>query len=337
METSLCITILLVACGLHQSIAGNAATYPSIISASLPGLLGKLSYDETLKLLEKHYFTGTKNDSIWPIAIEETKETLGLAYTERQLFDMQQAVKNVYRTILNCDSKKNEHKKAKCFMGLVEVIIDAGFPFSFPRESDRDQARQLLMNVAFNVMAINALQMAKKVAEETKLNDLKISKSILDIGEGMYSNIKPITMNTIQWRVDEVEEPNVCQIQMVLWREFPIDCQTRSKRDVESQLGIGGSSDPLERMFRAKVIDNVNGNEVANVAGSASSASKKDDVIKKLVDGCNKKRGPYAEDLKKKMSSFFNSRTLAVHNQVTTLWNKGKKLENLKGQKTASQ
>jgi len=254
---------------------------------------------------------------------------------------MQSTVKNVYRKMLECELPSlTTDNKAECILGVLEFIDDGLQTFGVLRMNDQEQAKMMELNLAFKVMSINVLQIVKNIAEKGKVNDLKAIKYLLDIGESLYDGLQQWTENTINWRLDAVDQPQVCNVQQVMWEEFTVGCvyryptsPKRGKRDVGSYGGIGGSKDNFQRRYKAKVLDKVTGDEVFSQTESTDAKNKKEAVVEKLVKSATESRDKYVQVLKDDLKKFYGERTGTVLKEITKLWEKKKaKLQGMREQ-----
>ena len=325
----------------------NSISFPEILNKSLKAVLGEMKKSKDIKrLLVKYYFTDDENTSIWPKAILETETNLNLKFSREELFNMEKDIKAVYRRMLECDflfspfttkkssKKKNRERrklKTKCYLTLHEYI-DSGFTdFAFPRGTIEGEAKMLQMGLAYHMMSLLVLQMTQQMAIIAHVTPIKAAISIIDIAESLVESIKSFTKNTIDGRIQAISQIEICQMEVLLWKEFPVTCEIRMKRDVNSVDGIGGNKNIFLKRYRAKVIDNVTDKEVCNMALDTSETKDKDQVIYELTKACGLVRDNYARRIKKDITDFYTQRTLPVVKELSKLWyNDKKKLSEIK-------
>lgn len=307
-------------------------TYPSIINASIDILLEDRPKPEKIRnVLMKYYFTDKESMSIWPKAIKDTEKTLNLEFDERQLSEMENDVKIIYRRLLECEllhGKKKKRLFAKCCLTLGDYIDDGFTDFGYPRSNIEAQARLLQMNVAYNMMSLLLLRMSQRIADSAGVKSFSAAKSIFDIAENVVSSVRTVTKETIDARIQAVSQIEICLMEEVLWQEFQVSCefrqdtsdQARTKREVDTGAGIGGTSDKFSQRYRAKVIDAVTKKEVCNLELSTSKNMDKAAVKAELTKKCAKLRDTYARKVKTDIKNFYSGCTLPVAEYLPKLW-----------------
>lgn len=318
-------------------------TYPEILNASVRLFLTDTTDEAEIKdLLQKYYFTEKKAMSIWPKAIDETVKTLNSEFSERELFEMENDIKSIYRRMLECDllvenkrkkklSTKLRRRYAKCYLTLRDYIDDGFTDFGFPRGTIEGQAHILQMSLAYNVMSLLVLRMSQVIAEKANVQPMRAAKAIFDIADNLVTSVKTVTKDTIDARIQAISQIEICLMQDVLWQEFQVSCEFRMKRDVETAAGIGGPADKFQRKYRAKVTDEVTKKEVCNMALTTDATNDKDAIKAKLTKSCAKLRDSYARTVKKDIQDFYAKRTLLVVEELPKLWSSDrKKLDEIK-------
>ena len=302
-------------------------TLPEILDVSINAITSEKTTEKQLRdLLLKHYFTDKKEMSIWPKAVEETEKTLGVEFQERELFDMENDVKNIYRRMLECElnSKKKKASRAvtaRCFLTLREYIDDGKVDFSLPRGSIEGQAKMLEMHIAYNIMSLLILKLAEKKAQEARVSYFKAANYTLHIASSLVETCKIATNNTIDGRLQAISQTEICLMQECLWQEFQVSCEFRSKRSLGgSETGIGGEGDIFVQRYRAKVIDNVEKLEICNLALSTNSTTDAKAVKASLARQCASKRSYHAKNVKREITKFYSTRTLPIVKNLCKLW-----------------
>jgi len=305
-------------------------TYPDIINKTLEAITDEETTAKELRELFFTYFcTDNKDLSIWPKAVTETEEMLGLEFSERELFECENDVKSICRRFLECElHEKNQKKKkakpkviARCFLSLVEYIDDGFTDFALPRGSVEGQAHMFQMHMSYQLMSLLLLKYAEKVAKAAGVSYMRAASSVVEISENLVNQTKIVTKNTIDARLQAISQIEICLMQEVLWQEFQVSCEFRiKKRSLDAGAGIGGEKDIFKRRYRAKVVDYVTQEEICNKAMTTSENMDDDEVKEKLTKICTVKRDLHAKQKHEEITAFYASRSLPVAQNVCKLW-----------------
>ena len=307
-------------------------TFTDIIDLSIRQIITSNDAKRDGEILDKYYFTDKKKISIWPKIIKETEKTTNEEFEERELADMENAVKNIYRRMLECDlntaSQKDKKDKAKdlvrCYKTLNEFIADGFVDFSYPRGTMRGHAHMFEMNMAYNVMVLLIYHMISSMSLSAKLDSFSTQIQFYKIAEGFVESIDIVSKNSIDVRLSAISPIEICEIQEVLWQEFTGQCESRVKREIDKVHGIGGSANVFQQKYRAKVTDDITGKEICYKEETSSTTKNSKKMKTELTKVCFRKRESYINKIRKEITEYYNERASAVTKDLPKLWGSDK-------------
>jgi len=314
----------------------NEMSFSDIINLSIRQIVTSNDAKKDGEILDKYYFTDKKKMSIWPKIIEETENVTNSEFEERELADMENSIKNIYRRMLECDlnnaaqkkKKKKEKDLVKCYKTLGEFIADGFVDFSLPRGTMQGHAHMFEMNVAYNVMVLLIYHMISSMSIKAQLNSFSTQIQFYKIAEGFVESMEIVSASSIDVRLGSVSLIEICEIQEVLWQEFSGFCETRDtarvKRDADLIHGIGGSSNVFGQKYRATVTDDVTGDDICYEEANAKTAKSASKIKDDLTKTCAKQRENYISKLKKEITEYYNERSAAVTKELPKLWGSDK-------------
>jgi len=285
-------------------------------------------------LLNRYFFTVKKQDSVWPKAMKETEKLTKVEFGERELADMENAIKHVYRRILECNlnnagqKKKTKKEKAKdlvkCYLTLAEFINDGFLDFAYPRGSMKGQAHMFEMNMAYNVMVLLFYHMLSAMEQEAlNMNSFQTQLQFYQIADSLVQTVEDAASNAVQVRVSAVTPVEICNIQTALWQEFPVACESgisRKRRDVGAVTGIGGTADVFEMKWRATVRDEITGETICQKEATTGEGKDSAAVKKELRAECKEARTEYVKQTKKEARELYEQRAAPVVEELPKLW-----------------
>lgn len=314
-------------------------TFVSIVKDSLDMLIGELgSPVEIRQLLDKNYFTGRKSMSIWAKAIEETKDTYGLSFNERDLSDFQSNIRRIYEKMMFCDEKLSKHDKkhrinhARCYEKVYSVVTEGETDFGFPTSSKAGVSRILDLNIAYNLMKLLYLELSQQLALVIGLQPMNITRNIYLTAEDIVNKYKTVEQIALDARIQQVSSVKICSVQEIFFAEFDGTCESDDKNE-ENEFTVAGntSEDPFKQRLRAKVIDRKDGTEVCNILMSTNPQEDEETVRKSLRKKCNSQKKTYVKKLTEEMKTFVSHRSGAVFQELPKLWRgKEKTLKKMK-------
>jgi len=338
---------------------GEKISFLDIIELSVAHMVNSTDAKEKGDLLNRYFFTVKKEDSVWPKAIKETEKITKVDFGERELADMENAIKHVYQRILECNlnnagqKKKSKKGKAKdlvkCYMTLAEFIDDGFLDFGFSRGTLKGQAHMFEMNMAYNVMVLLIYHMLSGMEQAAmNMNSFETQLQFYRVAESLTLAVEEAAANSVAVRVDAISPITICNIQEALWQEFPVGCDGgRTKRDLGAVRGIGGSADLFKMKFRATVTDDVTGETICQKELITSEEKDVDDVKKELRQQCREARNEYLKKTKAETENYYEQRAAPVVKELPKLWGNSKaklsqvkeeleKKKRAKGSKSAS-
>lgn len=338
---------------------GEKISFLDIIELSVAHMVNSTDAKEKGDLLNRYFFTVKKEDSVWPKAIKETEKITKVDFGERELADMENAIKHVYQRILECNlnnagqKKKTKKGKAKdlvkCYMTLAEFIDDGFLDFGFPRGTLKGQAHMFEMNMAYNVMVLLIYHMLSGMEQAAmNMNSFETQLQFYRVAESLTLAVEEAAANSVAVRVDAISPIEICNIQEALWQEFPVGCDGgRTKRDLGAVRGIGGSADLFKMKFRATVTDEVTGETICQKEMITNEEKDVDDVKKELRQQCREARNEYLKKVKAETETYYEQRAAPVAKELPKLWGNSKaklsqvkeeleKKKRAKGSKSAS-
>jgi len=338
---------------------GEKISFLDIIELSVAHMVNSTDAKEKGDLLNRYFFTVKKEDSVWPKAIKETEKITKVDFGERELADMENAIKHVYQRILECNlnnagqKKKSKKGKAKdlvkCYMTLAEFIDDGFLDFGFPRGTLKGQAHMFEMNMAYNVMVLLIYHMLSGMEQAAmNMNSFETQLQFYRVAESLTLAVEEAAANSVAVRVDAISPIEICNIQEALWQEFPVGCDGgRTKRDLGAVRGIGGSADLFKMKFRATVTDEVTGETICQKEMITNEEKDVDDVKKELRQQCREARNEYLKKVKAETETYYEQRAAPVAKELPKLWGNSKaklsqvkeeleKKKRAKGSKSAS-
>jgi len=311
-------------------------SFKDIINLSIRQVVSSNDAKKDGEILDKYYFTDKKEMSIWPKIIKETEKVTNSEFEERELADMENSVKNIYRRMLECDlnnaaekkSKKKEKDLVKCYKTLGEFIADGFVDFSLPRGTIEGHAHMFEMNVAYNVMVLLIYHMISSMSISAQMNSFTTQIQFYKIAEGFVESMEIVSKSSIDVRLQSVSLIEICEVQEVLWQEFTGLCETRDsvrdKRDADLIHGIGGSSNVFGQKYRATVTDDVTGEDICYEESSAKTAKTSSKVKDDLTKTCSKQRKKYVSKLEKEITEYYTERSSAITKELPKLWGSDK-------------
>jgi len=308
-------------------------TFTDIITLAVSHMVNASAAKEKGELLNRYFFTVKKEDSIWPKALKETENTTNVEFQERELADMENAIKNIYRRILECNlnnagqkKKKNKARDlVKCYMTLGEFIKDGFIDFGFPRGTMRGQTHMFEMNMAYNVMVLLIYHMLSGMEEAAmNMNSFETQLEFYRIAEAFVNAVETTSKNSIEVRIESITPIEICNIQEALWTEFPVQCSTRAKRDLSNVQGIGGTSDLFRQKYRATVKDEVTGETICSQDKTTDEKKDSKTVRAELHSECNKVRDSYVNEKKQEITKYYEQRAFPITNTLPKLWGSSK-------------
>jgi len=318
------------------SQAGEKISFLDIIDLSVAHMVNSTDAKEKGDLLNRYFFTVKKDDSIWPKAIKETEKMTKVDFGERELADMENAIKHVYQRILECNlnnagqKKKSKKGKAKdlvkCYMTLGEFIDDGFLDFGYPRGTLKGQAHMFEMNMAYNVMVLLIYHMLSGMEQAAmNMNSFETQLQFYRVAESLTLAVEEAAANSVAVRVEKISPIEICNIQEALWQEFPVGCEGgRTKRDLGAVRGIGGSSDLFKQKFRATVKDEVTGETICQKEMTTCEEKDSDDVKKELRQQCREARNEYVKKTKLETQNYYEQRGAPVVKELPKLWGNSK-------------
>jgi hypothetical protein len=318
------------------SAEGEKISFLDIIELSVAHMVNSTDAKEKGDLLNRYFFTVKKGDSIWPKAIKETEKMTKLDFAERELADMENAIKHVYQRILECNlnnagqKKKSKKGKAKdlvkCYMTLGEFIDDGFLDFGYPRGTLKGQAHMFEMNMAYNVMVLLIYHMLSGMEQAAmNMNSFETQLQFYRVAESLTLAVEEAAANSVAVRVESISPVEVCNIQEALWQEFPVGCDGgRAKRDVGAVRGIGGSADLFKQKFRATVTDDVTGETICQKEMTTCEEKDATDVKKELRQQCRQARQEYIKQTKAETETYYQQRAAPVVKELPKLWGNSK-------------
>jgi len=318
------------------SQAGEKISFLDIIELSVAHMVNSTDAKEKGDLLNRYFFTVKKEDSVWPKAIKETEKITKVDFGERELADMENAIKHVYQRILECNlnnagqKKKSKKGKAKdlvkCYMTLGEFIDDGFLDFGYPRGTLKGQAHMFEMNMAYNVMVLLIYHMLSGMEQAAmNMNSFETQLQFYRVAESLTLAVEEAAANSVAVRVEAISPIEICNIQEALWQEFPVGCEGgRTKRDLGAVRGIGGTADLFKQKFRATVVDEVTGETICQKEMTTSEEKDSDDVKKELRQQCRDARNEYVKKTKSETENYYDQRGAPVVKELPKLWGNSK-------------
>lgn len=316
---------------------GERVSFQDIIELSVSHIVNNTDAKEKGDLLNRYFFTVKKEDSVWPKAIKETEKVTKVEFGERELADMENAIKHVYQRILECNlnnagqRKKNKKEKAKdlvkCYKTLGEFVDDGFLDFAFPRGSLKGQAHMFEMNMAYNVMVLLIYNMLTAMEQDAmNMNSFQTQLQFYKIAESLTQAAEEAAANSIQVRLSAITPIEICNIQTALWQEFPVSCESgvRKKREVSAYSGIGGTADVFEMKWRATVRDEVTGETICQKEDITGEDKDSASVKKMLKKECKEARSEYMKKTRRETRMMYEQRAAPVVNELPKLWGKSK-------------
>lgn len=318
-------------------------SFLDIIELSISHMVNGSNAKEKGELLNEYFFTTEKEDSIWPKVIKETEKITKVEFKERELADMENAIKHIFQRILECNlsntgkkgkNQKNEKAKdlVKCYLTLGEFIEDGFVDFGFPRGTISGQTHMFEMNMAYNVMVLLFYHMLSGMEQAAmSMNSFETQLQFYRIAESFVLATEDVSQNAVDFRLEAISQPEICNIREALWQEFPVDCESsgtinagRKRRDISNVGGIGGSADVFKHTYRAQVKDTITGEIVCNNRGTTDEKNDAKSVKEGLRSGCTKERDNYLHKAKAEAERFYGQRARPVLKELPKLWGSSK-------------
>ena len=262
-----------------------------IYQTSMPAVMGMLSFNETLNVLQKHFLTDNKVDSIWPKALDETKQWFGEDHKLGELQAIEIDLKK-YRIIVSRCMNENKGKElTRCLATLKDALVAGSGNVEWSRE--QEIPRQLNLYMSFHLMELAFLQMLKIQQEKDEIKGINVDKSIKTAAKNFKETLETSMPVTCEQRLQRIGSLDLCKVTDVLWQEFILKCEERVKKaniaDEDDGSGIeedgqgnaraeisgkddadlkfsklGGNQNDFAESIRARVKDRVTGQYIYN-------------------------------------------------------------------------
>lgn len=212
--------------------------------ASMPAVMGMLSYNETLQVLQKHFFTDKKEDSIWPKALEETKTWFGEDHKIGELDAIEVDLKKYQHILTRCTAENKGKELTRCLATLKDSLIAGSGNVEWSRE--QEIPKQLNLFVSFHLMELALLQMLKIQYEKDPISGIDIDRSIKDAAKNFKEVLESSMGTCCEQRTQRIGSLDVCKVTDVLWQEFILECEERIRKRSVSDEDEGSTEDEEE-------------------------------------------------------------------------------------------
>jgi len=212
--------------------AGDPVSVLSILKASKEAIE---SYDveRNMEIVHKHYFTTTKDQSIWHHVIKEGKELYATEFSFDELSFFEKLLQSVSTHYHSCMVILPGVNKAQCFYHLSHMMEDLEAGIRYPLGPDiqlrPDEAKHGffyhgvgMLTAHLSIIATDNFEYYKKV----KLSKERIKPFVKIMGEinaNLYYHVKDVKI----WLLDQVSAVSICQETEIFWKTFTGSCETR--------------------------------------------------------------------------------------------------------------
>lgn len=217
---------------------GGEMGLPDIYQASMPAVMGMVSFNETLNILLRHFLTDKKDDSVWPKALEETKTWFGEDHLIGELDAIEVDLKK-YRIIVSRCMDENKGKAlTRCLATLKDALVAGSGNVEWSRE--QEVPKELALFTSFHLMEIAFLQMLKMQQEKNPVSGIDVDKSIKNAAKNFKEVLESSMSVACEQRLQRIGSLDLCKVTDVMWQEFVLDCEERiRRRSVEEGSGDG--------------------------------------------------------------------------------------------------
>lgn len=218
--------------GVVPFISGESVSVLSILKASKEAIE---SYDveRNMEIVHKHYFTTTKEQSMWYHVIKEGGELFSTEFGTDELVFFEKLIQKVSTHYHTCMMMLPGMNKAQCFFHISSMLADLEVGVRWELAPDfqlrPDEAKLGLFYTSVGMLTAHISIIATDSFESFK--KIKISKErikpfikiLSEIQANLYYHVKDVKI----WLLDQVSPATICQETELLWKTFEQSCETR--------------------------------------------------------------------------------------------------------------
>ena len=251
-----------------------------------------------------------------------------------------------------CYSLSTGRKRAMCFYGFKEIILSAETNFLWPLKRSDSKAGRGRYGCLFLAYGAMSLLLALVSKENVKyVGDMQIQRKWEHQFENRVNRIYGYLMYfepaIIDWRTDQITAVKICEINIVFWKDYEMNCEVRWRRNViEDGEGIsspkitkpnqitsnakeqdiifkdddpdldiadkiGGYGSRFDKVYRASVTDPLRKHVIYSHRVRVHNNESRQDVLTALYKEGFKMREKYKLKIKKEVKDF-NKRTVSA-------------------------
>lgn len=219
--------------------SGARVTLKTIFQASLEATKSE-DVQKHMDVVAKYYFTHDKENSVWYAAQEEAQAMYNMPLSKENMQFIEKlifAAANHYDECVNMKAKTR--KRAQCFYHLASPLRDLERGSRWIAAPEISFMNKAKFGTIYNSAATLTSHLAVIAKESFKVfKDHKLSKDKLHdyikTLETAQRMLFDYDISVINWRVDGISPPVVCEVNERLWKEFEGICETRWRRSVEA-------------------------------------------------------------------------------------------------------
>lgn len=205
----------------------------SILQASKDAI-ESADVEKNIDIVNRHYFTATKEQSVWYHALKEVKEIYGFELPLEDLSFIEKLIKSAAAHYMSCLRLEPGINKAQCFSHLSDQVgsIEEGvrWELALDYKLRPDEAKYGFVYSSVGVLCAHLSLIATdsfryyknvrvaKLRMQPFLKALKEAQSFLG-----YNYVKDVKI----WLLDQVSAAQICAVKEVLWKSFDDGCESR--------------------------------------------------------------------------------------------------------------
>lgn len=196
------------------------------------------SIAENIAVVARHYLTHQKENSAWFVAEETARDMFNIPMGMEDLKFIEKLLFSVGRHFEQCVSMKPSRERAQCFFHLAPLVLDLETGsrwLTLPEISIELKAKFGTMYNTIALLISHLALIAKEnfqVFEDPILTQFKLHgyrKALENVNRMLHD----FDVDIINWRVDAVSPPIICEITQKFWKEFVGVCETRWRRSID--------------------------------------------------------------------------------------------------------
>lgn len=258
-----------------------------------------------------------------------------------------------------CSSLPFGTKRAMCFHGFKEIVLSAKNSFLWPlKASDSKAGRARYGCLFFSYGSMTLLLALISKVNIKHIGDIQIQKTwefqFKSDANRMYAYLNLFEQAVANWRTDQITPVQICDINIIFWKEYKMNCEARWRRDASDDGNfisspqfpnsnqttsgkkenyiifkdndpdlniadnIGGYGSRFDKTFRASVTDPLNKYVIYNYLGRVHANQNRADILTNMYKEGFKKRQKYILNILKDVWVFNNKTVSALRHVFDT-------------------